>query len=1209
MKVILKIFLSIFLIITSFGISAQNNKLAQKAKDLKLYFGDPYVKLKDQNQFLTYLIVKNVSNQESEFKITLSVPKNWSVFGSSMLGGAQTLNGWDSIIIPVRIAIGYQNKGGIAYPVGASLFDSEDNLLINAQTYISIDPKSEISVSPLGIRKYFDVQTLQAYIEVKVKNKGNKEEVVNFELDLDNALDMQGAEKGLYKKDILVQYKSDTTIKFLVDLRKENNFEDKKTFKVQVNAGINDTSFKHLFVLKYLESTYINKSDNVLIPLTIEFIAQNLFQVSRPSFSVNVEGNILLNKKQKLIFDYHNFRDDDLWKYSMMHIGIKAENYHLILGDVRKSMEISLAGRGLDAFWKIGKQRFQLYATRNLIRPENIGALEYRYEVSPKVKVFTGAAYSDYKKGEITKMAVFFGNSLNNIIPRHSLSWKAGFSNEGHSQGDSINFSKAGYSSQVLYNYKGKNLNSRLNWTYGSPYYAGFYKGRSDLVFQNTLRLKNNNRLDFSFSNFSFRPHYFINNIEAPVTISHNSRMDVTYYRSFSKFTAITGALLSDAASNSFYGNLSTHNFRTTGGSVLLGGKYRNIEHSFYISNKFYIGAYSVTDFDTILKYNSKNKFVPTFSFTSLFTFRNFGNSILYYSGPYNLFQQFYLLHFNRNYGSVTISPYYQKFVYRKMIQLIVRATYTNIFTEKINRTSIITEMRCFFNKGWSLRMLNNLNVTSRGEVITGETKIYKFNYVEFAIRKEFLFDQPAIKYRNLSIIFFKDLNGNQVMDENEPGIPNVLANVASFRSDSIKKMPYELINETELISNLNGEVRLEKIPIGRYIGTFQCLDPNLGHFTPEHTSIDAVMTNHTVLQIPYYENNRIYGQIILNRAKFSALGEVELSNIKVTAIDRSGVIYSTLTDNAGKFEMYLPKKDEYTVSMPNIYSESFDLMQDKFIVSFNGFKQFEIAFILNERFRVLNIDNTNTDVEPDEEMDVVRKTNLQGSIREDKYKPIRARIQVRIKGTKTIIADEFSNELTGSFKLTFRTGENYEVHISDPSGKYLDLTEELFLNQFISFQNIDKEYILKKNKDYKEPDKKDKDDKSGYQKPIRDDFDPSTIVLHNVKFPINSASLSEKAFEDIDRLVGVMKRNKGIIVEISGHADDSESNRENKRISLQRALNVATYMRSQGITSDRLFVTAMSNRAPRNTEETNEARAMNRRVEVRMLNAQTANQ
>lgn len=110
-------------------------------------------------------------------------------------------------------------------------------------------------------------------------------------------------------------------------------------------------------------------------------------------------------------------------------------------------------------------------------------------------------------------------------------------------------------------------------------------------------------------------------------------------------------------------------------------------------------------------------------------------------------------------------------------------------------------------------------------------------------------------------------------------------------------------------------------------------------------------------------------------------------------------------------------------------------------------------------------------------------------------------------------------------------------------------------------------------------------------------------IVLHGVHFKIGSSELTVDAKARLDEVVESLKNAKKVEVEVRGHTSSTGSSALNMRLSQERAQSVMNYLTSQGIDSDRLRTQGFGETRPIATNETEEGRAKNRRVELYILN------
>ena len=109
--------------------------------------------------------------------------------------------------------------------------------------------------------------------------------------------------------------------------------------------------------------------------------------------------------------------------------------------------------------------------------------------------------------------------------------------------------------------------------------------------------------------------------------------------------------------------------------------------------------------------------------------------------------------------------------------------------------------------------------------------------------------------------------------------------------------------------------------------------------------------------------------------------------------------------------------------------------------------------------------------------------------------------------------------------------------------------------------------------------------------------------VLKNIQFKYNNFALLETSFQELDRVVEILKFNKAWKVTVSGHTDDIGSDAFNLDLSLNRAGSVADYLISKGIDPARIKTWGFGKQTPLAKGSDEAARAINRRVEIRFLN------
>lgn len=106
-------------------------------------------------------------------------------------------------------------------------------------------------------------------------------------------------------------------------------------------------------------------------------------------------------------------------------------------------------------------------------------------------------------------------------------------------------------------------------------------------------------------------------------------------------------------------------------------------------------------------------------------------------------------------------------------------------------------------------------------------------------------------------------------------------------------------------------------------------------------------------------------------------------------------------------------------------------------------------------------------------------------------------------------------------------------------------------------------------------------------------------LVLHGVTFDNDQAVLRPDATAVLDRAVLVLQQWGDVKVEVAGHADSRSTDEYNMGLSQRRAEAVRDYLVAKGIAADRLSAQGYGESRPIASNETEEGRAQNRRVEL----------
>lgn len=113
---------------------------------------------------------------------------------------------------------------------------------------------------------------------------------------------------------------------------------------------------------------------------------------------------------------------------------------------------------------------------------------------------------------------------------------------------------------------------------------------------------------------------------------------------------------------------------------------------------------------------------------------------------------------------------------------------------------------------------------------------------------------------------------------------------------------------------------------------------------------------------------------------------------------------------------------------------------------------------------------------------------------------------------------------------------------------------------------------------------------------------EPELITLNNLIFARGSDVITESSFEELDNLVNYLESRPSLIIQLEGHTDFAGNPEANMSLSEARVTAVKEYLVSKGVKKNRVLTKAFGGSQPLYTERTDEAKAKNRRVEVRVI-------
>jgi outer membrane protein OmpA-like peptidoglycan-associated protein len=106
-----------------------------------------------------------------------------------------------------------------------------------------------------------------------------------------------------------------------------------------------------------------------------------------------------------------------------------------------------------------------------------------------------------------------------------------------------------------------------------------------------------------------------------------------------------------------------------------------------------------------------------------------------------------------------------------------------------------------------------------------------------------------------------------------------------------------------------------------------------------------------------------------------------------------------------------------------------------------------------------------------------------------------------------------------------------------------------------------------------------------------------------NVTFEKGSANMSSGFYKTLNSITTTLKEYDKTTIKVVGHTDNTGNFETNQKLSEQRASSVAEYLVSQGIEEHRVHHFGLGSREPVATNDTEDGRQTNRRVEIEIKN------
>ena len=906
------------------------------------------------------LKVVNHTGRTSVFKIEIATPPNWSRVREEdkMYNVANN----DSLFIPIRVVPEKSAAGNVNYFINATALTANGIPLASTPWSMQVVKVSRWFASLVKSEVFFPADKKEAQFQINLKNNGNSAEdvVILFNPDVKvKVLDSQGNPYSDNSLPLKLPVDIDTTLTFTAQLdeeaKKENFFtagaidkEETDQSEYNVNVQIKDASgeraswggrvdFKklnqeHKFKSEYGEST---------IPINVEFNTYNVLS-QFTNFSLDLSGEADLGEDRFLRYYYQTIISSNsiagtqfLGSYRFAEY--RTNQWSVSAGDIGQNMELLLNGTGVKGSYYFDKLAVSgIYVTRqqngnvnnNLV---SMGA-SARYRVLQGLNVTTELVNQDDQFNQVNRNLL--NVRANYRLPNQSiLDVKAGYSMENHETTTGEKFTTPGFGATARYTGRIQGVSVSAQGRYNSPNFSSQFRGSIDFNTNARYNLTADKYVGLRVNMNSRNPEIYSKGILFPRRqFTRNS-----FEGQFGWSTENGNLVLYPRFQYDEVLDLRT----TTTGLGLSFATNKSQEAKIY--TRFFSG------FTKALDYETKPYMVARWE--NSLRYKNLNISARYYYGPFNVLDNLRVVEDGINPQSLFLSAFAQLNFTKARVSIrpMITMAYESVLARW--RANMSPQVTYFSKSGLEFNMTVEYFSIKQGEsplANVSEFGTQAFNpfsqsnaFLRFGLKKQFNLKKPGKKSHDLEVVVFKDLNGNNLRDQGEEFEKNVIVKV----------------NGQALMTNDEGIVYFRNLPEGEYLVENELLTNTEGWFKSKGIEVD--LKGDQAVYIPLKRGVLITGNIILQKAQYSALGEgdMKLNGIRVTANDGNGGTFTGLTDLSGQFRLYVPF-GTYTIRVNEQAVDSqFEFAQSSYTLDVNNLGgNYQLAFYLIEKRRQLNI-------------------------------------------------------------------------------------------------------------------------------------------------------------------------------------------------------------------------------------------------------------
>ncbi len=947
------------------------DSLAMLSKKIQIEFISKKVEHSSDSTYFNVCKITNTETRPISGRLEFRAPTNWNLIANPSMD--VTLEPGETMALPIRVSIPPNAIGGIAYVIDASVTTNEGVYSGNAYVKIPLKSKWNIEVDQHTIyfNEYFD----ETVFRLNIKNQGNSPELLLLDFKVGKLLEIIGLDKN--QKYVEIPPKTDTVFEFSVQNNQEISSEERILLTqswnesvIDINVlGANNIKKRESIWFKNLENEYLHGRQEMNTPLNFNLSVFNLLSPSQPQINLSVFGQLLFNNNHDI--DYmvsgrNIYRNGEFFgpsyaanpnflNYRLRYNWNK--KIHAELGDITGFTMHTNRGRGIKGHYILNKNsKIKASYTSSRYYPDWIGAAKFESKFK-KINYSVGLVYEDntfrgFNAGSV-ELGVGISPVKNHFIRATLLGTNLSYNRIATTSLPALDTSLLGFSYRFSYGANLKKLRLTLSTTNNQYNYLRF-RANHTINGNASYKINHKSRIN-AFGNYrstrpsrvketSFYKGYYSENQIYRATYTYTFSSSITAqigpsFRIFRRQKYVDTIGITSDFTNFFYGIYANSRVKLS--------QYNAITPIVSIGQTSFINPLTSS-------FEAKPRFTARVGLN--FTSRNYGAQARYTYGPNVFLSQDFFIYDNSATETISLRANADKYLRERTIKLTGFATY--YLRLPANRQSFVLSGRSEFKlpKGWSTNITANIYTNSIDDENNG-IQTHRFFSLNAGVKKAFGIQQPRIKYYDLTVICFNDYNGNGVREENEPLLPNIKVKVT--KNEDVPEKRDIRWAERELITSTDGgSIYIENIPNTHFKLEFDPLF-NLGNLYNVNGDVQEFTFNeNTTLYVPYVQSYKVFGNIIMIRDEYSSKGTIKVGGIRVTASNAKGEVFAALTNNEGSYVINVPQAGYYSVKVNNIFGEGFYIDKEKFLIQFDGYKQYNLDFTFYEGKRKINFGN-----------------------------------------------------------------------------------------------------------------------------------------------------------------------------------------------------------------------------------------------------------